>query len=356
MNENEVTSGCKISMEIYSIFECQISSIMVEHLKIQNYKSIRSLELECKKVNVFIGEPNSGKSNIIEALGLLSQNVVTRENFRKVIRFKDIGGLLYDYNFTAPAVIDVGPLVATLRYDIGENGNIGNRFLLTYKEVGERIKENVMHISHDGDVVDVINFDTSFRLYEYKKLDNFQQHYLPHLLPPFGINLPTVLLGNTELRKWVQDFFRSKGFKVIIKPVQSEIEISKVVDANEFSYPYQVISETLQRVVFYNMAIESNKDKILLFDEPDSNTFPLYTKFLGERMALDETNQFFITTHNPYLLRNLIEKSTACNINVCVTVMKNYETVLTVLTHEQISAMLDLDSDLFFNLDLLTNP
>ena len=53
---------------------------MVEQLKIQNYKSIRNLDLPCKKVNVFIGEPNSGKSNIIEALSLLSQDIVNNDN------------------------------------------------------------------------------------------------------------------------------------------------------------------------------------------------------------------------------------------------------------------------------------
>ncbi len=41
---------------------------MIQNLQIENYKSLRSIKLPCKKLNVFIGEPNSGKSNIIEAL------------------------------------------------------------------------------------------------------------------------------------------------------------------------------------------------------------------------------------------------------------------------------------------------
>jgi len=327
---------------------------MVKHLKIQNYKSIRNLDLNCKKVNVFIGEPNSGKSNIIEALGLLSQNIVNTETFKQVIRFKDIGGLFYDYNYGQPVTIKTGILDATLKYDIKDNGVIGNQFILSFDKNGDNDKDQVVSITHDGKISNNAFFNTPFLLYEYKRLLNFQQHYLPHLAPPFGENLPTILLGNPELKKWVFDFFRSKGFKITLKPVQSDIEISKELDGNEYSYPYLVISETLQRVVFYIMAIESNKNKILLFDEPDSNTFPFYTKFLGERIALDESNQFFITTHNPYLLLNLIEKSTADNINVCVAQMKKYETVITVLNKKQISKVLDLNSDLFFNLDILT--
>ena len=42
---------------------------MIKKLEIENFKSIKHLSLDCKRVNVFIGEPNAGKSNILEALG-----------------------------------------------------------------------------------------------------------------------------------------------------------------------------------------------------------------------------------------------------------------------------------------------
>ena len=45
---------------------------MIETLEITNFKSVKHLKLPCKRFNVFIGEPNTGKSNILEALGLLS--------------------------------------------------------------------------------------------------------------------------------------------------------------------------------------------------------------------------------------------------------------------------------------------
>ena len=111
------------------------------------------------------------------------------------------------------------------------------------------------------------------------------------------------------------------------------------------------LSETLQRIIFYTIAIKSNKKSIILLDEPDSNTFPFYTKFLAERIALDETNQFFITTHNPYLLLSLIEKSNQDDLNVCIVQMKNYQTSVSVLKTDQISEILELNSDAFFNFD-----
>lgn len=78
-----------------------------------------------------------------------------------------------------------------------------------------------------------------------------------------------------------------------MKPIEREIVVSKLIDDEIYSYPYFSISETLQRIFFYIVALETNNNSILLFDEPETNTFPLYTKFLAERIALDTTNQFF---------------------------------------------------------------
>ena len=99
------------------------------------------------------------------------------------------------------------------------------------------------------------------------------------------------------------------------------------------------------------MAIWSNKESVLLFDEPANNMFPYYAGFMRECMALDETNQFFLTTHNPDLLLKLIEKSKVEDINLCVFSIKNYETKIIVLNETQISEVLDLGVDAFLNLD-----
>ncbi|NJK86128.1 MAG: ATP-binding protein [Bacteroidales bacterium] len=90
--------------------------------------------------------------------------------------------------------------------------------------------------------------------------------------------------------------------RLTLKPTENDLEISKLIEDELYSYPYFTLSETLQRIIFYSTAIKSNKDSVILFDEPESNTFPFYTKYLAELIALDKTNQFFITTHNPYLL------------------------------------------------------
>ena len=100
-------------------------------------------------------------------------------------------------------------------------------------------------------------------------------------------------------------------------------------------------------------ALESNKDATLLLDEPEANTFPFYTKYLAERIALDETNQFFITTHNPYLLSSVVEKTPLKDLTVFVTRMEKFETKVKQIPDKKLSELLELDSDAFFNLDKL---
>jgi len=45
---------------------------MIADLAIRNFKSIREASLECNRINVFIGEPSTGKSNLLEALAIVN--------------------------------------------------------------------------------------------------------------------------------------------------------------------------------------------------------------------------------------------------------------------------------------------
>ena len=91
----------------------------------------------------------------------------------------------------------------------------------------------------------------------------------------------------------------------------------------------------------------------MLFDEPESNMFPFYIKDIAERITEDKTNQFFISTHNPYMLGSLLEKSNKNDIAVYIVKMENYQTVAKLCTQKQIEELISLGSGLFFNLDNL---
>ena len=108
------------------------------------------------------------------------------------------------------------------------------------------------------------------------------------------------------------------------------------------------MSDTLKRIIFYMLAIHSNKNAAIVLEEPESQTFPYYTKHLAEEIALDDENQYFIATHNPYLLRSIIEKAPKIKVNIFVVSTEEYLTKVTKLDSHNVRDL--LESDPFFNL------
>lgn len=91
---------------------------MVNQLEVKNFKSIRKIDFPCKKVNVFIGGPNSGKSNIIEALCLMSQGVVGQALSKEVLRYNSIADLFFDFNINQPIELFTDQFAYWLKYGL----------------------------------------------------------------------------------------------------------------------------------------------------------------------------------------------------------------------------------------------
>ena len=53
---------------------------MIDRLEIRNFKSIAAAELAFGRVNLFIGVNGSGKSNLLEAIGLYTVPVSAEES------------------------------------------------------------------------------------------------------------------------------------------------------------------------------------------------------------------------------------------------------------------------------------
>ncbi len=79
----------------------------IENIEIKNFKSIRDAKIEsCKRVNIFIGYPNVGKSNILEAIGLLTFIRQKRPvGLKGLVRFEKLTQLFNYSNIQNPAVI-----------------------------------------------------------------------------------------------------------------------------------------------------------------------------------------------------------------------------------------------------------
>lgn len=87
----------------------------------------------------------------------------------------------------------------------------------------------------------------------------------------------------------------------------------------------------------------SNKDCTLVFEEPEAHAFPYYTKLLGERIALDPSNQYFIATHNPYLLGAIVEKAKKEDVAVFAVYYEDYQTKVKHLSDTELATLMDAD-------------
>ena len=316
---------------------------MIKRLKIRNFKSIRSLNLNCTRINIFIGEPNTGKSNILETIGILS-HIYHEKHLRNFIRFENMSNLYYDQNLKNPIIIGIDDRSLQVKY---ENGHfIGDYF------DGTRHFQVFNYSFNGGRCRNPIGYFRIFKFYRFQRRIDFPERVVDHLNPPDGDNLLELLLTYKNLRETVAPIFTKFGFKLTLEPVERKIKILKIFEDFIVSIPYQLVSDTLQRLVFHLVAIESNRNSVIAFEEPESHAFPYYTKYLAERIALDKNgNQYFISTHNPYFLASILEKASLKDVSVFITYMEKYETKVKCLEKTDLEEILDLGLDVFFNIE-----
>lgn len=310
---------------------------MITTLDIKGFKSVKDIHLDCARINLFIGEPNTGKSNILEALAFLSF-CGRGGNLHDYLRFETVQHLFYD------GVVDQGSwrLKARMKGDFEVVGVYANNRY----EFGKPTEKPFLVVDHNGTVLAWGGQKecTFVRFYRPTPLAKMDAQDLGGLLPPDGRNLVAQVYSSKELRRLVADYFEASGWQFVIKPHERKFELQKQQEGVAIGLPFHMASDTLQYMIFYSVAIESNKESTLVFEEPEAHAFPYYTKHLGERIALDENkNQYFIATHNPYLLTAIWEKSAAGDVAVFATYYRDYETRVKRLTPENMVWLFEAD-------------
>ncbi len=333
---------------------------MIKHIKINNFKSIKEAELDCGRVNIFIGEPNSGKTNILEGIGLLSFGYV--HELEDLIRFEKLSNLFYDNMIGNDVRIILNVDLKYSNYKIDTNQPFTHEIIVHHDKFFKIVsKGKIKGGTFNAEYSDIkfarsekIITDSPIKFYEFSKFNkyrNFDGKELSFLYPPTGKNLLEILKTNSELRKFANSIFENYGFNIFLEAEKEMIYIVKIKDGILISQPFYTVADTLQRILFYTAIIETNKDSTIVLDEPDVYLFPKYTKYLAERIAKYNTNQFFLTTHNPYFLLTLAEKTPNIDLRIFLTYFEDYQTKVKQLSQQEILDLRDEDASLFFNLD-----
>jgi predicted ATP-dependent endonuclease of OLD family len=131
------------------------------------------------------------------------------------------------------------------------------------------------------------------------------------------------------------------------------LAIAKELNDGTFvPFSINLVADTLQRLFFYKAAIATNKNAILLFEEPEAHMFPPYiAKFTTDIIFDENDNQYFIATHSPFVITDFIEELKREDLSIYVVGYQKGETVVKRLTDEQTNEVVQYGVDLFFNIE-----
>lgn len=324
---------------------------MIEKVHIQNFKTLKDLSFPCTRMNLFIGDTSTGKTNILEALTLFSRGALKDERIdQRLIRYEKPEDLFPMHDLSEPIIVDIGSLKMIMFYQQG----------MFHLQVSQRKtpKAKLVLVGHTpmdaaGQLRNSSNFHftTHIRRYEYLADVLFGHNAYKELEPPYGHNLPGLLASNKKLRTDINNLLEPTGMRLKVNLTDNAIKVVRTVDEDvEEQLPYRSVSDTLKRYLFLYAVLNTHKGYTLLLDEPEQNSFPFYVKHTGEMMGFDVDNQYLITTHNEYLFRSIVEKTPKKDLSVFITHSgPDGNTRLKRLTTTELGKLLDMD--IFFNLD-----
>ncbi len=346
----------------------------IDNIEIKNFKSIRHQKIEgCKRVNVFIGYPNVGKSNILEALSLVSYIKYKSQgiSYKHLCRFNELIDIFNDGDKKKVADILIDDFLFSLEYvnknevdfEIKDLQVEKRKIKITSPETAAGIKQGIktrFKIDKKGVLRHTESSNNSrYETPTLKKYQfggsNFEMSIEPtSLVSPFGENLSEVIRHNNKLRKECGQLFSEYNLKLVFDE-NEDIFIQKPLDEySAFQFSLSQVADTLQRLIFHKAAIDSNENSVLLFEEPEAHMFPPYISKFANDIVYDENgNQFFLTTHSPFVLHDLIDNVEQSDLSIYIVSYKKAtgETLIYRMNEADVQEAYQFGYDFFMNID-----
>lgn len=319
----------------------------IKSISIRNFKSVKSVTLsDCRRINVLIGRPNVGKSNILEALALFAVPYMvntSNKSLKNLVRIENAADLFHNGVSSAPVEVcaDENALVVnriannSLSVDITFQGEISKYSFTPSLSLSTKKDPAVLP--------DIL-------AYFFPKHFVAESSNVGFLLPPSGLNLMETVASIPGLKSSLAELFHGYGLKMMFDSGSQQIKAMRENGLDMFLVPFNSLADSLQRLIFYKSAIGSNHNKVICFEEPEAHTFPPYISNVVNDIIVSEDNQFFITTHSPYVMGALLE-SAGDDLAVYVVDMENNATVVKRLTERQLQEAYDNGMDMFYNLE-----
>ncbi|RDD53693.1 MAG: ATP-binding protein, partial [Candidatus Korarchaeota archaeon NZ13-K] len=305
--------------------------------------------LELKRVNLVLGPPESGKSNLLEALapftllgqlssyeksgivlGYESEDEVRlwdlKPIFTKLTRIRRKEDPFFMFSVDEPATVRLemdGLIEAAFTYS-------PEALSISYRLEGEEFME-VFRLSGYNEIDSVTASRSALsridelegrlprvKFYRFSSPERVV-FWGEELIPPDGPNLMHVLGIRGGLRRIVSSLLDDVGLRLSLEVPSKRVMFLRFLPTGEvLGIRDYMLSDTLRRLIFFLAAIETNRKSLVLMEEPEAHAFPFYVKFLAERLAMNESNSYIITTHNPYFLETIVDKVPDADLSVYV--------------------------------------
>ncbi len=330
----------------------------IKNIAINNFKSIKHLEInDCNKINVFIGKPNAGKSNILEALGMFGMLNSFNYELEDFVRFNNSNELFFEGNIAEKIKIIINDVQLHIERVKSKNIFIDS---LHYFGLNEELKYDFNFAGEDqiylNNEVDTNGRIPAIKKYQFKEIEFVARYNQSSLDFPTGLNLVQVLSSNSFLRKKVNDLFIQNGLRLLIDKSSNDIKIFKEYqDGTVFTLSYSLIADTLQRLIFYIAAILTNENSILLFEEPEAHCFEPYILEFTNSVKYDKNNnQFFIVTHSDFIIQEFLrDEESRNNTNIYLVSNVEGETKAKLLDKNNNDDVYEFGMNVFFNFENL---
>lgn len=267
-------------------------------VSIRNFKSVKSVTLsDCLRINVLIGRPNVGKSNILEALALFDVPYMvnsSNKSLKNLFRVENTADLFHNGVATTP--VEVSADGSTINVIRGANNGLS------------------VDISIQGEVSKYA-FSSSLTLSTKKNpavLPDvlayfFPKHFVPEssnigfLLPPSGGNVMETVANLPTLKSNLAELFNGYGLKMMFDPTSRTIVAMKENGIYISIVPFNSLGDSLRRLIFYKAAIEGNRNKTICFDDLDAL---IYQPYISEIL-----NDIISASDNRFLSQHIVNMS-----------------------------------------------
>lgn len=303
---------------------------MIESVRIKNFKSVKDVTLNLGRVNVLIGANGTGKSNLIEAVAMLSAKVgdeIDLESMNKhgirIARPDLMVNSFFGKSAQEKIGIELTASGAKMTYSIkrSDGMDIYAPWMVEMKQVAKKYDEVVKKIASElsrfaiyTPSVDALRGLTSSSMLMPVGLNGEGLDVLLSQLP--GVQVAEIKAMVAKCIEWVDDIcfdaegaYKLQGFKMGRSKSNLYFRDRFMQVKNNLFSAENANEGVLELLFFATLLISDKTPKIMAIDNIEASLNPRLCRFLMKEMAhlaLEKHKQVFVTTHNPAILDGMV--------------------------------------------------